>query len=303
MEIKVIKTTKDFEPIKKRFSEICDEKTFEKECSFALQHLAKNTYLQKSTPNSLLTSVLNIAQIGLTLNPAQKLAYLVPRYNNASSVVECCLEPSYQGLVKLLTDSGSIVNCYAHLIHENDEFEQLLGTENTIIHKPKLGQRGKVIGVYAVAVLSNGSKQTEVMDIAEIEEIRDTSESYKSFKAGKSKSCIWNDWFDEMARKTVIKRIVKYLPKSNFDKLAKAIDLTNDDYNASFEQLNYIDSLLPTATIAEEKKEFIERYMNTYNKEQAQQCIEMLKDNQVDALTGKGVGSQAEIKESLKFIK
>jgi len=303
MESNPIKNKADFTPIKKMFAELVDEKTFEKECSFALQHLQKNAYLSRSTPNSILVSVLNLAQIGLTLNPAQKLAYLVPRYNSASSAIECCLEPSYQGLIKLLTDSGSIVNCYAHLVYENDEFEQNLGTENIIIHKPKLGVRGKMIGVYAVAVLANGSKQTEVMDIKEVEGIRDTSESYKSFKGGKAKSCIWDDWFDEMARKTVIKRIVKYLPKSNFDKLAKAIDLTNDDFQATFEQLNYIDGLLHTSTISEEKKEFIEKHMSTYNKEQAQGAIEMLKDSQVDSLTGKGVGGQTEIKEALKFIK
>lgn len=293
---------KDFEPIKNRFIELSDKVTFDKECSFAIQHLQKNPYLAKSTPNSLLQSVLNIVQVGLTLNPVQKLAYLVPRWNNSISSVECCLEPSYQGLVKLLTDSGSITNCYAHLIYENDVFEQILGTENVIIHKPKLGERGNAIGVYAVAVLNNGSKQCEVMDISEINEIRDSSESYKSFKAGKSKSCIWNDWFDEMARKTVIKRLVKYLPKTKYENIAKAIELTNDDFKISDGQINYIDSLLRTSTIAEERKDFIERNLNTYTKEQAQKTIEMLKENQIDPIRDKGTGTQSEIKDKLKHL-
>lgn len=289
-----------FEPIKNRFIEIVDEVTFKKECSFALQHLAKNSYLQKSTPESLMSSVLNIAQVGLTLNPVMKLAYLVPRFTNGN--VECCLEPSYQGLVKLLTDSGSVNNVYAHLIYENDVFEQILGTENTIIHKPKLGNRGEILGAYAVAVLANGSKQCEVMEILEIKEIRDTSESYKAFLNGKTKTCIWADWFDEMARKTIIKRLVKYLPKSNYDKLATAIELTNDDFQASYNQLSLIDSLLLTSGIAEEKKDFIEKNMNTYNKEQAGQCIEMLKLNQIDAINSGGGYSQTMIKEKLKEI-
>lgn len=287
-----------FAPIKDNFIKLIDEDTFNKECSFALQHLSKNSYLQKATPNSLLTSVLNIAQVGLTLNPVMKLAYLVPRFVNGA--VECCLEPSYQGLCKLLTDSGSVNNVYAHLIYENDVFEQILGTENTIVHKPKLGNRGTIIGVYAVAVLANGSKQCEVMDVTEVNEIRDSSESYKSFKNGKTKSCIWNDWFEEMARKTVIKRLVKYLPKSNYDKIATAIDLTNDDYQASIGQLNFIDSLIRTSSITEERKVFIERNMNTYSHEQANACIEMLKQNQVDPINSGHNYNQTQIKEKLK---
>jgi len=293
-------TRATFEPIRKQFLALVDEETFAKECSFALQHLTKNPYLQKATPNSLLTSVLNIAQVGLTLNPVQKLAYLVPRYINGN--VECCLEPSYQGLVKLLTDSGSANNVYAHLVYSEDNFEQILGTENEIIHKPKLGKRGEVVGVYAVAVLANGSKQVEVMDISEINEIRDSSESYKAFKAGKAKSAIWETWFDEMARKTVIKRLVKYLPKSNYDKIAKAIDLTNDDFQASYNQLEMIDSLIKTSSIAEERKVFIERNMNTYNIEQAGQCIAMLKDNQVDAINSGHGYNQTDIKNKLKEV-
>ncbi len=295
-------TVKTFEPIKKRFTELCDGNTFEKECSFALQHLAKNSYLASSSNQSLLTSVLNVANIGLTLNPVQKLAYLVPRWNNATKQVECSLEPSYQGLVKLLTDSGSVNNVYSYLIREGDLFEQILGTSNEIIHKPKLGNKGEVIGVYAVAVLTNGSKQVEVMDISSVNEIRDSSESYKAYKAGKAKSCIWVDWYDEMCRKTIIKRLVKYLPKTNYDKIAQAIELTNEDYQATMGQINYIESLLQYASIAEEKKEFIEQMMHTYTNEQAKDCIEMLLSKQINK-TFNGLNSnQTDIKEAVKVI-
>lgn len=293
-------SVKNFEPIKDRFLKLSTSQDFEKECSFAIQHLQKNSYLAKSTPNSLLMSVLNIVQVGLTLNPVQKLAYLVPRYNRSEGAIECHLEPSYQGLVKLLTDGGSVTNCYAHLIYENDHFEQILGTENEIIHKPKLGDKGKVVGAYAVAVLFNGSKQCEVMGIEEIEEIRNTSESYKAYKAGKAKSCIWMDWFDEMSRKTVIKRLVKYLPKTKFEKLAKAISLADEDYQADYSQLSYIDSLLLTSSIAEERKEDIERRMNTFSSEEARETISMLKDNQTNPIHSGRSYSQTDIKKELK---
>lgn len=292
-------TIKTFDGIKQRFVELCDTSTFEKECSFALQHLRKNSYLQKSTPESLLQAVLNIAQVGLTLNPVQKLAYMVPRYNSQLRAVECCLEPSYQGLVKLITDMGGIVNCYAYMVYENDHFEQILGTQNQIIHKPKLGNRGDAIGVYAVAVLAGGGTQCEVMDISEVQEIRNTSESYKAFKNGKVKTCIWEDWFDEMARKTVIKRLVKYLPKTEYETLSKAIDLTNDDWQASYEQKTYIDNLLQTSTIAEEEKEYLSKSIDTYNKDEANQLITRLLNSQVDPVQGGINYSQADIKESL----
>lgn len=298
-------TVKTFKKIEGRFTDLVGKETFDKECSFALQHLSKNLFLQQSTPESLLVSVLNIAQVGLTLNPVMKLAYLVPRRDWKSNTVICHLEPSYQGLVKLLTDSKSVINVYAHLIYSNDAFEQILGTQNEIIHKPKLGNRGDIIGVYGVGVLQNGDKQTEVMDVSEVNEIRDSSESYKSFKSGKSKSCIWNDWYDEMARKTVIKRLVKYLPKSNHhaqELLMKSIDLDNNDHQMNDGQANLIDSLLLTSTITEERKCHIEEFMVTFSHNAAQQTIELLKDNQVDKLQNGMPASQADIKKSLEKL-
>jgi len=99
-------TLKDqFKLIEDRFVALTNADTFTKECSFALQHFGKNSYLNGSTTESKLQAVMNVAQVGLTLNPVLKLAYLVPRFSNGK--VECFLEPSYQGLVKLVTDTGS----------------------------------------------------------------------------------------------------------------------------------------------------------------------------------------------------
>lgn len=291
-----------FAPIQDKFINLVDKVTFDKECSFAIQHLMKNSYLASADKNSILMAVLNVAQIGLTLNPALKLAYLVPRRVNGN--LECILEPSYQGLVKLATDTGSVRNIYAHLIHEKDTFSQTLGTSPEIIHSPKLGDRGKVIGVYAVAILQDGSKQIEVMDVSEIDEIKETSESWKSFKAGKSKSCIWNDYFDEMARKTIIKRICKYLPKTDmWDKLGKAIEMDNEDYAISYAQANLLDGLIQYATIPEERKEMIEKTMNLLSRDEATKLIEELKEKQVNPIHAGNNYSQTEIKNQIGEIK
>lgn len=290
-----------FDKIKDRFLQLSKEATFIKECSFAIQHLNKNSYLRGATQESILESVLNVAQLGLTLNPVSKIAYLVPRYIGGKLI--CSLDISYQGYVKLATDTGSVKNIYSHIVYEGDLFEQSLGTSPEIIHKPKLGQRNKPIAVYAIAILSDGRKQIEVMDISEVNDIREISESYKAFKSGKAKSCIWDDYYDEMARKTVIKRICKYLPKTEmWDKLYKAIDIDNEDYKISNEQINYIESIIDTASYSQEKKEFILRYINTYNADQASKLIEDLKINQINRISAGSNYGAGDIKKKLDTL-
>lgn len=294
-------TIKEFEVIRPRFIQVCDEATFLKECSFALQHLAKNSYLAKSTKQSLQEAVLNVAQTGLTLNPVSKMAYLVPRYMDHQVVA--CLEPSYMGLCKLVTDTGSVRNIYSHVVYEGDTFEHSLGTSPEIIHRPKQGLKDNPTTAYAVAVLHDGSKQVELMDISEIDAIKETSESYKAFKAGKVKHCVWQSHFSEMARKTVIRRLVKYLPKTDqWDKVNNAIDLDEQDYKISDGQVNYIDELLKNSTIPEERKEYIERYLTTYTPQEAQILIEELKEKQVDSINSGHAYNQTAISKKIKQI-
>lgn len=288
-------TLQIFEPIKDRFIQLINEETFLKESSFALQILTKNKYLAGLDRASIIQAVLNVAQTGLTLNPISRLAYLVPRSG------ACCLDVSYQGMVKLITDTGSVVTVYSHVIREGDEFIQTLGTSTEIVHNPKLGNKGEIIGVYAVAILKDGTKQIEVMDISEINEIRDSSEGYIAFKSGRAKSAIWNDHFPEMARKTVIKRLAKYLPKTNqWERVNQAINIDNEDYKVQDYQLNIIDELLPTATFSEEKKEFIESVMGGYSFADAQKVIADLKENQTDPIRSGRSYNQTAILDKLK---
>lgn len=290
---------KTFDSIKPRFIELVNEETFLKECSFAMQHLNKNSYLASADKNSIIQSVLNIAQVGLTLNPVSKLAYLVPRRQGQSVV--CCLEPSYQGLVKLLTDTGSVSSVYAYIINENDVFEQTLGTSPEIIHKPKLKDRGEITGVYAVAILNDGRKQIEVMNKEEIDEIRGMSESYKAFENKKTKSCVWVDFYEEMSRKTVIKRLCKYLPKTDkWDKISTAIDLDNQDYKITSGQSVMIQQLMESSNWTEDKKEFILSTLDEMSFKEASDCISDLKENQRDRINSGDNYSQTDISKKLK---
>ena len=109
--------------IEDRFVDIAGKDNFQKELSFALQHIAKNKQLQKATVESNIQAVYNVALTGLSLNPTLKYAYLVPRTTNVGGqwVVETHLEPSYVGLVKLVTDTGSAKNIYAHPVYDGDD--------------------------------------------------------------------------------------------------------------------------------------------------------------------------------------
>lgn len=268
------------------------EGDFMREVSFAIQHLHKSPYLQKATPQSLLKAVINLAQVGLTLNPISKFAALVPRWNRDLNCVEAVLEPMYQGLAKLLTDSGAVkdIKCYA--VFTGDAFKFDYSLPNPIVsHVPAflLGppqEPGTIKAAYSRATLPDGSFHVEIMSYKDICEIRDRSESYKAFKDGKTKSCIWVTDEPEMCRKTVIKRHYKYLPKSTaLEQFERAVDLDNRangfDEQVDFNTMTFIESLIHSATISEKEKEkFNKEMINLGWKSQAFKLIDKLKDCQ-----------------------
>lgn len=278
-----------FQPIEKAMTEAgFDVEQVKKEVSFAIQLINKSAQLQKCSGDSILQAVLNIANVGLTLNPAAKEAYLIPRYNSLSRGMEASLEASYVGLLKLLTDTGSVKSMVCQLVHEGDLFEiDLANNHSPVTHKPNLSNRSKTImGVYALATLADGTRQVEWMELSEVEQIRERSETYKAFKAGKIQSCTWASDFGEMTRKTVIKRIYKYLPRSEKAAvLDRAIDLDNEDYKITDAQVEYIESLLRTSTYDEKQKTWLELEIPTMGAKRASEVIEMLKNNQPNERT------------------
>jgi phage RecT family recombinase len=209
------------------------------ELSFALQIINKSQQLLKCSGESILTAVTNISLIGLSLNPAAKEAYLIPRWSKVLNEMEAVLEPGYVGLVKLLTDAGSVTAMNCQLVKENDAFKiDLADNKTPVTHSidPKI-KRGNIIGVYALGTLINGDRQVEYMALEEVEEIRGRSETYKAFMADKIKACTWVSDFGEMARKTAIKRIYKFLPRTEqMERVDKAIQLDNGDYDKRLEE-------------------------------------------------------------------
>ncbi|PUV27660.1 DNA recombinase [Cronobacter sakazakii] len=189
--------------------------TWAKESQFAIQLFQKNDFLAKTAinnPISAQNAIINVAAIGITLNPASKLAYLVPRDGMV------CLDISYMGLLHLAQSSGSIKWGQCKLVCANDTYESN-GLDKAPTHKYNaFGDRGEVVGGYCTVKTPDGDYLTEEMSLAEIKAVEATS---------KAKNGPWKNFWEEMARKTIVKRAGKYWPKAQ--RLDNAIHLLNDD--------------------------------------------------------------------------
>lgn len=259
------------------------EDNLKRETSFAIQAANANSYLSQATPQSVAKAIWNVAITKLTLNPVHRMAYLTPR--NVGGSVEAVLMPSYIGMVKLLTDTGSVKNAYAHVVYEGDDFDVQLGTEYTLKHTPRFKSQ-KVTHVYGIGVLHDDTKQFEVMSADQVNEIRERSDGYKAFKSGKARTAIWESDYGEMARKTVIKRLCKYLPKtSRWDDLNEAIALDNQDYPSTVGQDSYIYSLIQTSTYEHDQRAHIEKRIESgVTSDEAEKIIQDLQNNQLAAI-------------------
>lgn len=178
----------------------------------ALGALRTTPKLMNCTVESLMGAVVHCSQLGLEPNTPLGHAYLIPFENRRKGVTEVQIVLGYKGLVDLARRSGQIVSIAAHEVCVNDEFEFEYGLEEKLKHKPALGHRGDVIAFYAVAKLVGGGHAFEVMSAEQVDAIRDNSQNYKFAKD--KKTTVWGQHYSEMGRKTVLRRLVKYLPVS-----------------------------------------------------------------------------------------
>lgn len=193
---------------------------FEREAEFAIQAILASDYatnIARQNQQSVIDAVTNVAAIGISLNPAKKQAYLVPRKGGI------CLSIGYMGLMDMAMDSGSIKWGQARLVYAADTF-RLNGLDRQPTHEfdPFNKDRGEVVGVYVSVKTADGDYLTEAMSTEEINSIRDRSDSWAKKKSGP-----WlTDW-GEMAKKTVVHRAYKYWPKT--ERLENAIHHLNTD--------------------------------------------------------------------------
>jgi recombination protein RecT len=203
----------DIYGVQQTFQAACSDRSlnFEAEAGFAIQSLMANDYamgIATSNRQSVIDAVTNVAAIGISLNPALKQAYLVPRDGRI------CLDISYMGLMHLAIQSGSIRWGQCFLVHEADAFE-IQGVDQPPKHarNPFAKDRGPIVGVYSVVKTAEGDFLTHPMAIDDVYAIRDRSKAWQAF-INKKKSCPWVTDEGEMVKKTCIKQAYKYWPRT-----------------------------------------------------------------------------------------
>lgn len=179
--------------------------TGERFSRMVLTAMSTNPQLTECTPNSFLGAMMQAAQLGVEPNTPLGQAYLIPYRNHGQ--LECQFQLGYKGLIDLAYRSGEIVSISAHEVHENDEFEYELGLDEKLRHKPALKDRGAVILYYAVFKTKLGGSGFAVMSVDDIKQHMN-----KYSKAANSGFSPWKTNFDAMAKKTVIKQVLKYAP-------------------------------------------------------------------------------------------
>lgn len=177
-----------------------------------LSAISVNQKLASCTPNSFLGAMMSAAQLGLEPNTPLGQAYILP-YSNKGTL-EAQFQIGYKGLIDLAYRSGEVEVVQAHIVYENDTFECEYGLEPKLTHKPADHDRGNPVKVYAVFKTKSGGYGFEVMSM---EDVRIHAEKYS--KAYGSSFSPWKTNFEEMAKKTVLKKVLKYAPmKSDFVK-------------------------------------------------------------------------------------
>lgn len=165
----------------------------------ALHAANSNPELLKCKPLSIVEAIREAA--ALRLEPTGLLgdAYLV-RYGDQAKLM-----PGYRGLMKLARRTGDVETIDAQVVYDGDAFALRLGSDPSIVHEPLIdGDRGNYRGAYAWARLRTGELVAEWMSYADIQLVR------KSSKA--SENGPWVTFWGEMARKSVLRRLMKHLP-------------------------------------------------------------------------------------------
>lgn len=182
----------------------------------ALTEVRRVPKLAQCDQTSFLGAIMQCAQLGLEPGGALGHAYLLPFDKNKRNRdgswervgTEVQLIVGYRGMIDLARRSGQIISIEARIVREKDFFEVELGLDSRLVHRPAWTEanRGQATFAYAVAKLKDGGLQFEVMSRVEIEAIRSRSKAKDSGP--------WTTDWEEMAKKTVIRRLFKYLPVS-----------------------------------------------------------------------------------------
>jgi len=182
------------------------EVSLEKFKRVTMTAIQENPELLAADPKTLFSSCLKCAKDGLVPD-GQEAAFVIYNTNVAKKgqpdkwIKSVSYLPMVKGIKKRLYQYGDVVKVISHCVYENDEFDFELGDNEFIKHKPNFSNRGEQIGVYAIFKMKDGEVMRAVMNMQDINRHR---------AAGKGKDGnYWNNWFDEMSKKTVIRHLAK----------------------------------------------------------------------------------------------
>lgn len=182
--------------------------SYRQEASFAIEILQKNDFLSQTAmkdQDGFKRAIINVAAIGLTLNPAYGLSYLIPRKG------KIILDISYKGKIALGVECGSIKWCVAELVYEKDTFKAgATGDRPTHNFDPFDDNRGALRGGYAISKTNAEEYIVSYLSMKQIDAIKKRSESFKS-----GNNSPWNTDTEEMIKKTLIRRNSKSWPHAS----------------------------------------------------------------------------------------
>lgn len=163
----------------------------------------RNPRLLQCAAATIVTSAMVSARLGLACDGILGSAYLVPFYNKKNQQYECQLIIGYRGLIDLARKSGAVSKVETHLVYEQDVFEVDFGAVRPVSHRPSYkSDRGDWYLVWGMATFTDGTVQAEIMTRDQVNEIKKRAQS----------DSVWKKDGDEMARKSVVRRLCKYLP-------------------------------------------------------------------------------------------
>ena len=211
----------------------------------ALSAINNTPELANCTPMSFIAALMNAAQLGMEPNTPLGQAYLIPYKNKG--VLECQFQLGYKGLIDLAYRTGKIQMIQAHVVREFDYFEYQYGLDSRLVHRPGTGDRGEITFIYGLFKLNNGGYGFEVSNKEDMNAF-----AAKYSKSYGSKFSPWVDNYEDMAKKTVIKRVLKYAPVSSDFQKALSVDETIKT------ELSVDMSEVQNQSLAEEEKETLE---------------------------------------------
>lgn len=185
----------------------------------------RNPSLLLCTQASIFETISRAAELGLDLSGTLGEAYPVPykKKNGDRYEMQCQLIPGYRGLAKLARQSGDVSRLEAEAVYSGDHFVYEKGSNFRLEFRQAMsGPRGDLLGFYAYCKFKDGGEQADFMTVDEVHKVRKLS---KSGDKGP-----WVDHFEEMGKKTVFRRLAKWLPLSS-EKFSQALDLDSEDYD------------------------------------------------------------------------